>query len=187
MFSSPPPLCSLSVGSGWRLWDADSGTLGSLHGPAQCITTPLSPDALSYSNIRHQSLCAVSPPWFACYCFCCWHSLSHHTPDWPSLLPEYTSHTASAKLSLLLNTSFQLISQVLQFVNGGVVFIILFLLGLPWVGFHSFQGFFNPWLLLFIVPERIRQSSQILLTRIKMWHSTAPLTTIPLPSFVFTV
>lgn len=78
-FSSPPPLCSLSVGSGWRLWDADSGTLGSLHGPAQCITTPLSPDALSYSNIRHQSLCAVSPPWFACYLLLLTLAITPHT------------------------------------------------------------------------------------------------------------
>lgn len=50
------PALTLSVGC-WRgLWNADSGTLGSLHGPAQCIT-PAPQDAVIHltppPSIRH--------------------------------------------------------------------------------------------------------------------------------------
>lgn len=146
------PLYSPSVGSRWGLWDADSGILGSLCGPAQCITPP-PPDALSRLNISHQSLCAVSPPWLACSRFC-WHAHYHatHRTD-HSLLPEFTSQTAAPKVSLLLNTPFQLISKVLLFVNGFVIFIFLFLSLHPRVRFHSFQGFSNPWLLPWFFSE----------------------------------
>lgn len=61
--------------------------------------------------------------------------LSHHTQT-DNSQPDFTSQTA--KLSLLLNMSLKLISQVLLFVNGEVMLICLFLLMYPRVWFQSF-------------------------------------------------
>lgn len=73
----PPYL--LPVWSRWGLWDADAGTPGLLRSPAQCIT-PTS-DALSRSQISHQSFCSIHLPSLACCCCCCWCSLSYLTSD----------------------------------------------------------------------------------------------------------
>lgn len=51
---SSRPTLMLSVGCRWGLWNADSGTRGSLHGPAQCIS-PAPQDAVIHltSSISH--------------------------------------------------------------------------------------------------------------------------------------
>lgn len=53
---------------------------------------------------------------------------THTHQDDHSVSPEFTSQTAAAKLSLLLNVPFHIISQVLLLVNVGVMFRFLFLL-----------------------------------------------------------
>lgn len=98
--------------------------------------------------LRHQpsvTLCHPLRLWLAC-CFChCWHTHYHttHQTDY-SLSPEFTSQTvaagAAAKLSLLRNTPFQLISQVLLFVNGGVT--ISFPAAVPNTQILQFSRFF---------------------------------------------
>lgn len=80
--------------------------------------------------------------------------LSHHTQTGQSFLPEFTSQTAN--LSLLLNAPLKLISQVLLFVNGAVMFIRFLLLVHPRVWFQSFQDFSNPWLLPWLFGDVTR-------------------------------
>lgn len=145
LFSPPPPLL-LSVGSRGGLWNADSGTLGSLRGPAQCITSPPQ-DALSHSTptISHfvPSLLLGLPAPSSVDMFAI-------TPnsDW-----QFTSQAMN--LSLLLNTTLKLISQVLLFVNNEVMLICLLLLMYPRVWFQSFQGFSNSWFLPCLFIEMI--------------------------------
>lgn len=90
LVSLSSPLYLLSVGRRRRLWDADSGTLGSLRGPARCITPP--PDALSRSDISSQSLCVIPLPWLA-FCCCFWYTHYHTT--------QQTDHSPLAYFRLL--------------------------------------------------------------------------------------